>query len=112
MSRIEDALRKARQLREINESNTKVQMPLSVQEQEKGIYVLILSKDPNISNIVSNIQSLYHGDITSSDNIVKGMQSLFEKWDVEVDEYELKFTARMLDMLCCNCTGATLDLNV
>jgi len=112
MSRIEDALKKAQQLREIRKSGDMAQLPLNAQEQEKGIFVLIMSKDPNISNIVNNIQSLYHGDITSSDNIAKGMQSLFEKRAVEVDEYELRFTARMLDMLCCNRTGVTLDLNV
>ena len=109
MSRIEVALRKAQLLRSINESNDKPQLPLSVLEQESGIYVLILSRDPNISNIINNIQSLYQGDIISSDNIVKGMKSLFEKSPVKIDDYELKFTARMLDMLCCNCVSAAAD---
>ena len=109
MSRIEDALSKARLLRSIVENNDKARMPRSNLEKEPGINVLIISRDPHISNIINNISSLSQDEIIVSDNIVKGMKSLFEEWPVEIDEYELKFTARMLDLLCCNCVSAAPD---
>ncbi len=99
MSRIEDALKRARLLRSIMEDRD-VRETRESQHRERGINVLIISKDPRLSTIVENIRSLSSGDIIASDTIAKGMRSLSEKSINKIDEYELRFTARMLEMLC------------
>lgn len=105
MSIIEDALRKARLLRNAIKNNDNALAPRSIQEQERGINVLIISNDPNISNIINNIQSFSPGDIIVSDNIVEGMISLFEKHPCEMNGCELRYTALMLNEFCCNCVS-------
>jgi hypothetical protein len=100
MSRIEDALKKARLLRSIMEDKND-RGTLDIQQQERGINVLVISSDPRISIFVDNIQSLSDGDIIASDTIAKGMKSLFEKSSGKINECEIRFTARMLEMLCC-----------
>lgn len=107
MSRIEDALRKAQLLRSLIEDKDKAIVPWDAREQERGIDVLIISSDPHISNIVNNLQSLSDGEIITSDTVVKGMTSLFEKRPLEVHEHEVRFAAQMLDALCRNCSAGT-----
>ncbi|NVN93019.1 MAG: hypothetical protein HXX11_20825 [Desulfuromonadales bacterium] len=102
MSRIEDALRKAQLLRSLIEDKDKAIVPWDMQGQERGINVLIISRDPHMSTIVNNLQSLSEGEIIASDTVVRGMASLFEKRPMEVNEHEVRFAAQMLDALCCN----------
>lgn len=100
MSRIEDALKKARLLRSLMEDKNDLGTR-DIQGRERGINVLVISRDPRISIFVENIQSLSTDDIIASDTIVKGMKSLSEKSADRINEYELRFTARMLEILCC-----------
>ena len=53
-----------------------------------------------MQKLVDSLQSLSEAEIITSDDIVRGMNSLLEKRFIEMDSYELRFTARMLDNLC------------
>ncbi len=104
MSRIEDALKNALLSRSIIENGESVQEQRSSTASDIGINVLIISRDLHISKLINNLQSLSQAEIITSHDIALGMKSFFEKRPIEIDEYELKFTALMLDSLCCCCT--------
>jgi hypothetical protein len=99
MSRIEDALKKAQLLREIIKEPKWGQEPQDT--QDNGINVLVISRDPHIQNLVDSLQSLSQAEIIASDDIAQGMNFFLEKRFIEMEIYELRFTARMLDNLCC-----------
>ena len=108
MSRIEDALKKAQLLRELIKEPKWGQEPQD--SQENRINVLIISRDPHIQNLIDSLQSLSQAEIITSNDIVQGMNFFLEKRFIEMDRYELRFTARMLDNLCRYSGGAAADL--
>jgi len=103
MSRIEDALKKARLLRSLLEESEWSQEPQGSLTSDNGINVLIISRDPRVADLINSLQSLLQAEIITSDDIAQGMNSFLEKRFIEIDKYELKFTARMLNNLCCYC---------
>ncbi len=107
MSRIEDALKKAQLLRELIKEPKWGQEPRD--SQDERINVLIISRDPHMQKLVDSLQSLSEAEIITSDDIVRGMNSLLEKRFIEMDSYELRFTARMLDNLCCYSGSVAAD---
>ncbi len=109
MSRIEDALKNALLSRSIIEKGENVQEQRTYTTPDIGINVLIISRDLRISELVNNLQSLSQAEIITSHDIALGMKSFFEKRPIEIDDYELKFTAMMLDSLCCCCAGTASD---
>ncbi len=109
MSRIEEALKNALLSRNITEKQERVHEPRSSQRPDRGINVLIISRDLHISKLINHLRPLSYAEIITSDNIAPGIKSLFERRPIEIDEYELKFTALMLDYLCCYCESAASD---
>ncbi len=104
MSRIEDALNKARCIRSIFEHKESAAVPPRADYRDSGINVLVISGDRTISCLVRNLQSLSQAEVIVSDNIAQGMRTLLEQRPVAINDYELRFTAVMLDTLCC-CYG-------
>ncbi len=109
MSRIEEALAKAVFARSITEKQGKLNKGHGSQTQDSEISILIISRDLRISELVNNLRSLSDAEIITSDNIVLGIRSLFERRPIEIDDYELKFAAVMLDNLCCYYGNAASD---
>ncbi len=107
MSRIEDALKKAQLLRELIKEPKWGHEPQD--SRDNGINVLIISRDPHMQHLIDSLQSLSQAEIMASDDIVKGMNYFLEKRLIRMDEYELRFTARMLDNMCCYSGSAATD---
>lgn len=104
MSRIEDALNKARCKRSILEKKEIAAGLAGTDTHGNGINVLVISHDQSISCLVSNLQSLTQADVIVSNNIANGMRTLLEQRTVAINDFELRFTAMMLDTLSC-CYG-------
>jgi hypothetical protein len=104
MSRIEDALKKARFIRSLLEKNESTNGTPDADSHDNGIDVLVISDDLSISCLVRNLQSLSQAEVIVSNNIAHGMRTLLEQRPIAVDDFELRFTAFMLDTLCC-CYG-------
>jgi hypothetical protein len=104
MSRIEDALKNAQIFRRIIENNECIQKPPSAPSQVEGINVLIISSDLSLPCLVKNLQPLSQAEIIVSEDIVCGMEKFLENSPVMINGFELRFTALMLDTLCC-CYG-------
>ena len=102
MSRIENALKKAQLLRGILDDKNRIFQQDVQAGQERGINVLIVSRDPRLSATINNIQTLLPSDIVTAGDVVKGLESMFEKSPQQINKQELQFTALMLDALCCN----------
>lgn len=101
MSRIEDALNRARFIRGIFDKNECSEGSPEADSHDNGINVLVISGDLTISCLVRNLQSLSQADVIVSDNIAHGMRTLLEQRPASINDYELRFTAVMLDTLCC-----------
>ncbi len=104
MSRIEDALNKARYKRSIFEKKEIAAGSAGADFHDSGINVLVISHDQSISCLVRNLQSLAQADVLVSNNIANGMRTLLEQRNVAINDFELRFTALMLDTLSC-CYG-------
>lgn len=109
MSRIEEALENAVRLRNLKEAVETGHAPAGRDLAEAGINVLIISEDNRLSGLIHHLQSILHGDIIAATDVIQGMKFFFADNPMAIDEYELKFTAMMLDDLCCytlNCQDA------
>jgi hypothetical protein len=112
MSRIEDALNKARFLQSLLEKNERISGTPDADSHDNGINVLVISDDLSISCLVRNLQSLSHAEVIVSDNIAHGMRTLLEQQTVVINDFELRFTALMLDTLCCCCGREAKDVYI
>jgi len=101
MSRIEDALNRARYIRGIFDTNGSSQRSPGADSHDNGINVLVISDDLTIACLVRNLQSLSQADVIVSDNIAHGMRTLLEQRPLAINDHELRFTAVMLNTLCC-----------
>lgn len=104
MSRIEDALNKARYVRSISGISGSIPKSPGPCAPDNGINVLVISRDLSISCLVRNLQSLTQADVIVSSNIAHGRRALLEQKPETINDSELSFTALMLDTLCC-CYG-------
>jgi len=104
MSRIEDALKKARYIRSIFEKKESTHGTPDADSHDNGIKILVISDDLSISCLVRNLQSLSLAEVIVSNNIAHGMRTLQEQRPIAINDFELRFTALMLDTLCC-CYG-------
>jgi hypothetical protein len=104
MSRIEDALNKARYKRSLFDKKEIAAGSAGTDSHDNGIDVLVISHDQSISFLVRNLQSLAQADVIVSNNIAHGMMTLLEQRTVAINDFELRFTALMLDTLSC-CYG-------
>ena len=101
MSRIEDALKKARLIRSMSEKIENTYGTPSYDSHDNGINVLVISDDLSISCLVRNLQSLSEAEVIVSNDIAHGMRTFLEQRPIAINDFELRFTAFMLDTLCC-----------
>jgi len=101
MSRIEDALNKARYMRSISGISESIPGSPGPCALDNGINVLVISQDLSISCLVRNLQSLTQAEVIVTSDIAHGMRELLEQIPATVNDSELSFTALMLDTLCC-----------
>jgi hypothetical protein len=111
MSRIEDALKNAILSRSILEEQGRVRDRQDSLNTDNGINILIISRDLHISKLINNLQSLSEAELIASDDIALGMKFFFDKVPIKIDEYELRFTALMLENLCRHCERTASDQN-
>lgn len=104
MSRIEDALNKARYIRSIFEKKESSNGSPGTDSLDNGINVIVISQDLSISCLVRNLQSLTQADVIVTSDIAHGMRTLLEQRPETINDFELSFTALMLDTLC-RCYG-------
>lgn len=101
MSRIDEALRRATCLRNINENHEKAQKSQEPDLPETNINILVISNDQRVFKLIDHLQPLLQAEIVAANDIVQGLELFFNKRPVAVDKYELNYMASMMLNLCC-----------
>jgi hypothetical protein len=101
MSRIDEALKRATYLRNINENREEVHKPPETDLPEIKINILVISDDQRVFKMIDHLQPLLQAEIIAANDIVKGLEMFFDKRPVAVDKHELNYMASMMLNLCC-----------